>query len=57
MIQHIIKELFQDKFLKDVAYEVARSQVNMMDIKDHCQVLSISFLLRKQAREKGQMKN
>ena len=57
MIQHIIKELFQDKFLKDIAYEVARSLVNMMDIKDHCQVLSISFLLRKQDREKGQMKN
>ena len=57
MIQHIVKELFQDKFLKDIAYEIARSLVNMMGTKDHCQVLSIRFLLRKQDREKGQMKN
>ena len=57
MIQHIVKELFQDQFLKDIAYEIARSLVNMMGTKDHCQVLSIRFLLRKQDREKGQMKN
>ena len=48
----LAKKTISDKILKDRAYEIAI--VDMMDFKGHQQVLSISFLIRKQYHEREQ---